>query len=91
MSRLISCVRHGPDQEGLERPPYPGPLGQRLFDQVGRRAWGEWLAHQTMLINENRLSPIDPKAREFLKQELENYFFGAGSAKPMGYAPIESK
>ena len=85
MSRLIHCVRYGADQEGLVRIPYPGELGQRIFDQVSQRAWGDWLAHQTMLINENRLSPVDPKARAFLRDEMEKYFFGEGSVQPPGF------
>lgn len=90
MSRIIACVRHGAGQEGLDRPPYPGDLGQRIFEQVGKRAWGDWLAHQTMLINENRLSPVDPKARSFLKAELEKFFFGDGSELPAGFVAPEA-
>ena len=89
MSRVIDCVRYGASQEGLERPPYPGELGQRIFEQVSSRAWGDWLAHQTMLINENRLSPVDPKARAFLKAELEKFLFGDGSSRPAGYVAPE--
>jgi Fe-S cluster biosynthesis and repair protein YggX len=87
MTRLVHCIRYGADQEGLTRPPYPGELGQRLFEQVSQRAWREWLAHQTLLINENRLSPIDPKAKAFLKEEMDKYFFGEGIAPPPGYVP----
>lgn len=89
MSNLVHCVRYGPDQPGLERQPYPGELGERLLANVSQRAWTEWLAHQTMLINENRLSPVDPKSRQFLKDELEKYFFGDGSIAPAGYVPPE--
>ncbi len=85
MSRLIDCVRHGAGQEGLDRPPYPGEIGQRVYRSVSKRAWSEWLAQQTMLINENRLSPVDPKARKFLQEEMEKYFFGSGSAPPAGF------
>lgn len=87
MTRLIDCVRHGPGQEGLDRAPYPGELGQRIYQQVSRRAWSEWLARQTMLINENRLSPVDPKARRFLQDEAQAFFFGAGGELPQGYVP----
>ena len=89
MSRIIDCIRYGAGQEGLDRQPYPGELGLRVYNSVGKRAWGEWLAHQTMLINENRLSPVDPKARNFLKAELDKFFFGAGSVQPEGYVPPE--
>lgn len=90
MSRLIHCTRYGADQDGLARIPYPGELGQRIYDQVSQRAWRDWLAHQTMLINENRLSPIDPKAKAFLKEEMEKFFFGEGATQPPGYVPPEA-
>jgi Fe-S cluster biosynthesis and repair protein YggX len=67
------------------KPPFPGALGERVFNEVSKQAWVMWLAHQTMLINEYRLNLIDPKAREFLKEEMQKYFFGDGSEKPSGY------
>ena len=82
MRRTVNCVLLGAESEGLERPPYPGELGQRIFDSVSKLAWQRWLAHQTMLINEYRLTPIEPKARRFLEQEMEKFFFGGGSEKP---------
>jgi Fe-S cluster biosynthesis and repair protein YggX len=75
----------GREAEGLARPPYPGPLGKRVYDSVSKEAWQKWLGHQTMLINEYRLSPMEPKARQFLEQEMEKYFFGGGSEKPPDY------
>ena len=87
MSRKIKCVMLGDDAEGLDFAPYPGELGQRIYDNVSKEAWGRWLAHQTMLINEYRLTPIEPEAREFLAKEMEKYFFGGGSAKPQEYVP----
>ncbi len=89
MARMVNCIKLGRETEGLERPPYPGELGQRIFDNVSKEAWQMWLAHQTMLINENRISPIDPEARKFLETEMEKYFFGEGSAAPEGYVPPE--
>jgi Fe-S cluster biosynthesis and repair protein YggX len=86
MSRTVNCVLLGIESEGLERPTYPGDLGQRIFDSVSKLAWQRWLGHQTMLINENRLTPIDPKARQFLEQEMEKFFFGEGSEKPSGFS-----
>ncbi|MEQ8230362.1 MAG: oxidative damage protection protein [Gammaproteobacteria bacterium] len=82
MSRTVQCVKLGREAEGLKMPPYPGPLGQRLFENVSREAWQMWLQHQTMLINEYRLTPIEPKDRAFLETELEKFFFGEGSEKP---------
>ncbi len=85
MGRTVQCVLLGIESEGLDRPPYPGDLGQRIFDSVSKLAWQRWLGHQTMLINENRLSPIEPKAREFLEGEMEKFFFGEGSERPAGF------
>jgi Fe-S cluster biosynthesis and repair protein YggX len=82
MSRNVQCVLLKREAPGLERIPYPGELGQRIFDNVSKEAWGKWMAHQTMLINEYRLTPMEPKARQFLVTEMEKFFFGAGSSKP---------
>ena len=82
MSRTIHCVILGTEAEGLDRPVYPGELGQRIYDNVSKIAWQRWLGHQTMLINEYRLTPIEPKARQFLEKEMEKFFFGEGSEKP---------
>ena len=87
MSRLVQCVKLGREAEGLDRSPYPGDLGKRIFDNVSKQAWADWLRHQTMLINENRLSPIDPKARKFLEEQMEGYFFGAGADLPPEFVP----
>lgn len=89
MARLIHCVVLGEEAEGLDRPPYPGELGQRIFAEVSKVAWQRWIRHQTMLINEYRLSTIDPKAREFLAQEMRKFLFEGGSAKPAGFVPPE--
>lgn len=89
MGRTVQCVLLGIESEGLDRLPYPGDLGQRIFDSVSKVAWQRWLAHQTMLINENRLTPIEPKAREFLEREMDQFFFGEGSERPTGYVAEE--
>ncbi len=90
MSRTLHCIKLGADAEGLDRQPYPGELGKRIFEQVSKPAWAQWLRHQTMLINENRLSPMDPKARKFLEEQMERYFFGDGAELPEGYVPPTS-
>jgi Fe-S cluster biosynthesis and repair protein YggX len=87
MSHIIYCVKLQQEAEGLETAPYPGALGQKILQQISKQAWQMWLNHQTMLINEYRLSLIDPKAREFLVKEMEKFLFGEGSAKPEGYTP----
>ena len=89
MSRTVKCVLLGEEAEGLDYLPYPGELGQRIYDNVSKQAWQRWLAHQTMLINEYRLTPIEPKARKFLEEEMEKFFFGQGSAAPEGYVAPE--
>ena len=87
MSRVVHCVKLNREAEGLDRPTYPGELGQRIFDNVSKEAWQQWLQHQTMLINENRLSPVDPKARKFLETQMEQFFFGEGAELPADYVP----
>jgi Fe-S cluster biosynthesis and repair protein YggX len=82
MTRNVQCVLLKREAPGLDRAPYPGELGQRIFNEVSREAWTAWVRHQTMLINEYRLTPVDPKARKFLEGEMEKYFFGTGSEKP---------
>ena len=89
MTRTVKCVLLGEELEGLERPPYPGELGKRIFENVSKQAWQKWLQHQTMLINEYRLSVIDPKARKFLEEQMQKYFFEGGAEKPEGYKPEE--
>ena len=85
MTRMVNCVKIGREAEGLVRVPYPGDLGKRVFENVSKQAWADWLKHQTMLINENRLSPMDPKARKFLEEQMEQYFFGTGAELPADY------
>ena len=87
MARTVQCVKLREEAEGLDFPPLPGELGKRVFENVSKPAWRQWLTHQTMLINENRLKVTDPEARRFLEGELEKYFFGEGSAAPEGYVP----
>jgi Fe-S cluster biosynthesis and repair protein YggX len=88
MARMVQCVRLGREAPGLDNPPYPGELGQRVFDSVSQEAWQTWLAHQTMLINENRLSPRKAQDRKFLEGEMQKYFFEGGAAAPKGFIPV---
>ena len=90
MSRTVNCVLLKQEAEGLDYSVYPGELGQRIYDSVSKQAWQNWLAHQTILINEYRLSPIEPEARKFLETEMEKYFFGEGSTAPKEFVPPES-
>ena len=90
MTRMVHCVMLGREAEGLDRVPYPGELGQRIYDKVSKEAWQKWLVHQTMLINEYRLVPFEPKARTFLVGEMEKFFFGGGSKAPAGFVTPDS-
>jgi Fe-S cluster biosynthesis and repair protein YggX len=86
MTRMVQCVKLGKQAEGLERAPYPGELGKKIFDAISKEAWQAWMKHQTILINENRLSPIDPQHRAFLEKEMEKFLFGEGSALPEAFS-----
>lgn len=87
MSRIIHCVKLDIDAEGLDFAPWPGPLGQRIYANISKPAWQQWLAHQTMLINENRLNPLDPNARKYLAEQMEKYLFGGDADQATGYIP----
>ena len=87
MARMVNCVKLGREAEGLDLPPVPGTLGKRIFENVSKEAWQQWLKHQTMLVNENRLNLADARARQYLARQMENYFFGAGADQPTGYVP----
>ena len=89
MTRMVNCVMLDQEAEGLDYVPYPGELGQRIYENVSKEAWQRWVSHQTMLINEYRLTPIEPKARKFLEEELQKFFFGEGSEKPEGFVAPE--
>ena len=87
MSRTVHCAKLGTESEGLDRPPLPGALGQRIYEQISKQAWQDWIAHQTRLINEYRLVLAEAKSRKFLMEEMERYFFGDGQVAQTGYVP----
>ena len=87
MTRMVHCKKLNQELPGLVRPPYPGELGQKIYQTISQQAWQDWLRQQTMLINEYRLSMIDPKAQSFLREEMEKFLFGEGSQMPEGYVP----
>ena len=87
MARMVNCIKLGHEAEGLDLPPLPGDLGRRIWENVSKEAWAGWQKHQTMLVNENRLNLADAKARKYLMNQLENYFFGAGADQPQGFVP----
>ena len=87
MARMVNCIKLGREAEGLDFPPLPGEMGQRIYTNVSKEAWAGWLRQQTMLVNENRLNLADIKARKYLMEQVEKYFFGEGADKIEGYVP----
>jgi Fe-S cluster biosynthesis and repair protein YggX len=87
---MVHCVKLGREAEALDRPPYPGELGKRVYENVSKEGWAQWIKYQTMLVNENRLSMIDPQARKYLAQQMEAFFFGGGADQVAGYVPPKS-
>lgn len=87
MTRMVHCIKLGREAEGLARPPYPGALGQRIFENVSKEAWDQWVRLQTMIINENRLNLVDARHRKYLAEQLEKHFFGDGADQVQGYVP----
>ena len=85
MTRMVNCVKLGKQAEALPKPPYPGELGQRIFENVSKEGWQLWMKQQTILINEYKLSVIEPKSREFLEEQMEKFFFGDGGVTPEGF------
>ena len=83
----INCIKLKKEAEALDYQPYPGDIGVRIKNEISAEAWNMWVNHQTMLINEMRLTPVDPKARKLLEDEMEKFLFGEGSDKPEGYTP----
>ena len=87
MARIVQCVHLKKEADGLDFAPYPGELGKRIYGNVSKEAWGLWLKHQTMLVNENRLNLADQRARQDLARQMERFFFGEGADQPTGYVP----
>ena len=87
MARLVQCVKLAKELEGLEKPPFKGPLGQRVFDGVSKEAWRMWLEHSKMIVNEYRLDLVSPQGQKVWMDQLEKYFFGEGAALPPDYVP----
>lgn len=85
--REVDCVKLNTRAEGLPKPPYPGELGQRIYEHVSKEAWQQWIQQQTILLNEYRLTPIKPEDRKFLEEQMEQFLFGEGSALPDAYQP----
>ena len=91
MPRTVFCEYEQRETEGLDFVPWPGDLGKRVFAHIGKAGWAAWLAHQTMLINENRLSPMNPEHRALLEDEMHKFLFSGGAAKPAGYVAPDTE
>lgn len=89
MARMVHCIRLGQDAEGLDKPPFKGELGQRIFESISKQGWRAWLEHSKMLINEFRLDLTSEQGQRIWMTECERYFFGEGSAKPPDFVPDE--
>jgi Fe-S cluster biosynthesis and repair protein YggX len=87
MARMVQCIKLGKEAEGLAFAPVPGDLGKRIWQEVSKEAWADWLKQQTMLINENRLNMADARARQYLLKQTEKHFFGDGADSASGYVP----
>ena len=87
MARTVQCIKLGKEADGLDFAPYPGELGKKIYESVSKEAWAGWLKHKTMLINENRLGLADPKARKYLAEQMDKYFFSGGGETASGYVP----
>ena len=88
MARTVHCVKLDKDLEGLEKPPFKGELGQRIFDSISGQAWRSWLEHSKMLINEYRLDLTSETGQKVWMTECEKFFFGEGSAAPAEFKPL---
>lgn len=90
-TRMVKCVKFGKELPGLDRVPWKGELGQRVYDNVSKDAWKLWVEHSKMVMNEYRLSPLQPESMTIMEQQLEQFFFGEGAKLPEGFVPQKSK
>ena len=89
--RIVHCVKFGRDLPGLDRIPWKGEIGKRVYESVSKDAWKMWLEHSKMVMNEYRLNPLDPASQKIIEEQMEQFFFGEGAALPEGYVPPRSK
>ncbi|MGD0957425.1 MAG: oxidative damage protection protein [Candidatus Acidiferrales bacterium] len=85
--RMVKCVKLGRELPGLDRPPWKGEIGKRIYDNVSKEAWAMWINHSKMLLNEFRLNPLDPNSQKIMEEQMEQFFFGEGAKLPEGYVP----
>jgi len=87
----VRCVKFGKDMPGLERVPWKGELGKRVYENVSQEAWKLWIEHSKMLMNEYRLNPLDPQSQKIMEEQMEQFFFGEGAKLPAEYVPPKAK
>jgi len=90
-TRMVHCVKFGRELPGLERAPWKGELGKRVYENVSKDAWKLWLEHSKMIMNEYRLNPLDPNSQKIMEEQMEQFFFGEGAKLPEGYVPPKAK
>jgi Fe-S cluster biosynthesis and repair protein YggX len=88
--RLVKCVKLGRELPGLAAPPWPGPLGQRIYEQVSAEAWEMWEERMKMILNEYRLLPFQKEAQAIVAKHMEEFLFGDAAALPPGFVPEQS-
>jgi Fe-S cluster biosynthesis and repair protein YggX len=89
--RMVQCVKFGREMPGLDRPPWKGELGKKVYENVSKEAWKMWVEYSKMLMNEYRLNPLDPNSLKFIEEQMEQFFFGEGAKLPEGYVPPKAK
>jgi Fe-S cluster biosynthesis and repair protein YggX len=87
----VMCVKFGRKMEGLDRVPWKGEIGQRIYENVSKDAWKMWIEHSKMIMNEYRLNPLDPQSQKIMEEQMEQFFFGEGAKLPEGYIPQRAK
>jgi Fe-S cluster biosynthesis and repair protein YggX len=90
-ARSVVCVKFGRKMEGLERVPWKGELGQRIYENVSKEAWKLWVEHSKMIMNEYRLNPLDQQSQQIMEEQMEQFFFGEGAKLPEGYIAPQAK
>ncbi len=90
-THTVMCVKFGKEMEGLDRAPWKGEIGQRVYENVSKEAWKLWIEHSKMVMNEYRLNPLDPQSQKIMEEQMEQFFFGEGAKLPEGYVPQQAK
>ncbi len=90
-ARVVKCVKFGQEMEGLDRVPWKGELGKRIYENVSKEAWKLWIEHSKMIMNEYRLNPLDPQSQKIMEEQMEQFFYGEGAKLPEGYVAPKAK